>query len=95
MELQDSNPKYTPGDKEHFHKDLGAPCAEDCNYRLITGMMLHLARSIQPDIAFVVNQCDHFSHAPKRFFMPPSEVMKWVSNMSQGISREHVSKAWL
>ena len=41
MDMQDSNPKYTPADKEPLDKDLlNAPCAEDWNYMSIVGMLL-------------------------------------------------------
>ena len=41
MDLDDSNPKYTPADKDPIHNDLlGAPYAEDQIYRLIVGMMI-------------------------------------------------------
>ena len=67
MEMQDSNPRYTPVDKELLNKDLdGEPCREDWEYRFIVGMMLYLSGSTRPDIVYAVHQCTIFSHNPKR-----------------------------
>jgi hypothetical protein len=67
MEMEDCNTKYTPADKEPLCKDIdGDPCSENWEYRSIVGMMLYLAGSTRPDIAYVVHQCARFSHNPKR-----------------------------
>ena len=46
MEIQDSNLKYTPTDKEPLNKDLdGELYREDREYRSIVGMMLYIGSS--------------------------------------------------
>ena len=63
--MQESNIKYTPAEKEPLHKDLdGSPCCEEWDYRSIVGMLLYLAGSTRPDIAYDVHQCARFSHNP-------------------------------
>ena len=65
--MVDSNIKYTPADKDPIHKDLmGEPWCESWKYRSIVGMMLYLAGSTRPDIAYDVHQCARFSHNPKK-----------------------------
>ena len=67
MEMETCNPKYTPADKIPLGKDEdGDPCREDWEYRSVVGMMLYLAGSTRPDIAYAVHQCARFSHNPKR-----------------------------
>ena len=67
MAMDDCNTKYTPADKDSLCKDTdGDPCSENWDYRSIVGMMLYLAGSTRPDIAYVVHQCARFSHSPKR-----------------------------
>ena len=67
MELEDCNPKFTPADKLPLGKDLeGDPCRERWEYRSVVGMMLYLAGSTRPDIAYAVHQCARFSHNPRR-----------------------------
>ena len=67
MSMENSTIKYTQADKHPLGKDeAGAPYMEDWNYRSIVGMMLYLAGSTCPDIAFAVRKCARFSHNPKR-----------------------------
>jgi len=67
MELEDCNIKHTPVDKLPLGKDLeGDPCREQWEYRSVVGMMLYLAGSTRPDIAYAVHQCARFSHNPRR-----------------------------
>ena len=67
MDMQDCNHKFTPTDKISVGKDVdGDPCMEEYEYCSVVGMMLYLAGSTRPDIAFAVHQCAIFSHNPKR-----------------------------
>ena len=67
MNMTDSNPKFTPGDKFPLVKDAdGDPCREDWEYKSVVGMMLYLAWSISPDVLYAVHHCARFSHNPKR-----------------------------
>ena len=67
MSMESVNHNFTPAAKEPLHKDLnGEPCCEEWNYRSIVGMMLYLAKSSHPDIAYAVHQCTRFSHNPRR-----------------------------
>ena len=64
--MEERNIKFTPADKVPMSKDLdGDPCREDWDYRSIVGMLLYLAGSTRPDIAYAVHQCARFSHSPK------------------------------
>ena len=60
MDMEDCNLKYTPADVD------GDPCIESWDYRSIVGMMLYLAGSTRPDIAYAVHQYARISHSPKR-----------------------------
>ena len=54
--LEDSNPKYTPAEKDPLHKDgYGGLCYEEWNYCSMVGMVLYLAGSIRPDISYAVH----------------------------------------
>ena len=44
----------------------GDPCMEEWEYRSVVGMILYLAGSTRPDIAFAMHQCARPSHNPKR-----------------------------
>ena len=58
--------KFTPADKVPLDKDLdGDQCCEEWEYRSIVGILLYLAGSTRPDIAYAVHQCARFSHLPK------------------------------
>ena len=66
MDMEDCNLKYTPVEKDPLWKDEdGPPCCKQWEYRSIVGMMLYLAGSTRPDIAYAVHQCARFSHNPK------------------------------
>ena len=66
MDMEDCNLKYTPAEKDHLCKDeTGTPCCENWDYRSIVGILLYLAGSTRPDIAYAVHQCVRFSHDPK------------------------------
>ena len=43
----------------------GTPCQETFNYASVVGMMMYLANTTRPDIAFAVHQCARFTHCPK------------------------------
>ena len=65
--MQDCNLKNTPANQDPLYKDeYDDPCCENWDYRSIVGMMLYLAGSTQPDIAYAVHQCSRFSHSLKR-----------------------------
>ena len=65
-QMEECNLKYTPADKIPLNKDLdGDPCCEEWYYRSIVGMLLYLAGSTRPDIAYAVHQCAIFSHQPQ------------------------------
>ena len=67
MNMTDSNPKFTPGDKFPLVKDAdGDPCREDWEYRSVVGMMLYLAGSNRPAISYAVHQYVRFSHNSKK-----------------------------
>ena len=60
------NLKFTPAENIPLHKDLDRdPCCEYWYYRSIVGMLLYLAGSTCPNIAYAVHQCARFSHQPK------------------------------
>jgi hypothetical protein len=66
MEMESCNMKYTLAEKDPLCKDTdGAPCCENWDYRSIVGMLLYLAGSTRPDIAYAVHQYARFSHNPK------------------------------
>ena len=65
-DMEECNYKYTPAEKLPLGKDKsGDPSREDWEYRSVVGMLLYLAGSSRPDIAYVVHQCARFSHNPK------------------------------
>ena len=65
MNLQDSNPNFTPADKIPLSKDLdGEPCCEGWNYQSIIGMILYLGGSTRPDISYALHQYACFSRRP-------------------------------
>ena len=67
MDMEDCNHKNTPEEKNMLYKDVGgAPCCEYWYYRSIVGMMLYLAGSNRPDIAYAVHQCARFSYSAKQ-----------------------------
>ena len=69
IDIENCNLKYTLADKEPLYKNEGEdPYCEDWEYRSIVGMMLYLADSTRPDIAYTVHQCAIFSHSPKRSY---------------------------
>ena len=56
----------TPTTGDPVGADLGGPAfSEKWEYRSIVGMLMYLAANTRPDIAFVVNQVERFSHNPK------------------------------
>ena len=56
MDMEDCNLKYTPAEKDPLCKDVdGDPCSESRDYKSIVGMMLYLAGSTRPDIAYAVH----------------------------------------
>ena len=56
MDMDTCNLKYTPVDKYPLCQDeQGSPCCEDWDYISIFGMMLYLAGSARPDIAYDVH----------------------------------------
>ena len=66
MDMKDCNLKYTPAEKDPLCKDeCEAPCCENWDYRSIVGMLLYLAGSTRPDIAYAMHQCARFSRNPK------------------------------
>ena len=63
--MKECNVKFTSADKVTLDKDLdGDQCYEEWEYRSIVGMLLYLAGSTRPDIAYAVHQCATFSHQP-------------------------------
>ena len=57
-QMEDCNIKFTPADKVPLNKDLdGDHWCEEWNYRSIIGMLLYLAGSTCPDIAYDIHQC--------------------------------------
>jgi Reverse transcriptase (RNA-dependent DNA polymerase) len=67
MGMTESNSRTTPAQKEPLGKDANGPdMTEDWNYVSIVGMLMFLANNSRPDIAFAVNQCARFTHAPKQ-----------------------------
>ena len=63
--MQNGNPKDTPA-TDVLTKSLDKPAfSGDYNYRSVVGMMLYLANTSHPDIAFAVNQCARFSTNPR------------------------------
>ena len=66
MDMEDCNHKYTPVKKDPLCKDVdGSQCCNDWDYRSIVVMILYLAGSTRPDIAYALHQCARFSHSPK------------------------------
>jgi hypothetical protein len=66
MEMENCNMKYTPAEKDPLCKDMdGAPCCENWDYRWIICMLLYLAGSTRPVIAYAVHQCARLSYYPK------------------------------
>ena len=43
----------------------GKPFSEDWEYASIVGMLMYLAQTTRPDVAFAVHQCARFTHNPK------------------------------
>ena len=69
MDMEDCNLKDTPAEKDPLCKDMDRdPCIESWDYRSIVGMMLYLACSTRPDIAYAVHQFARFFHSPKRSY---------------------------
>ena len=67
MNLEESNPNAIPAQKKALGKDEnGDLCKESWEYSSIVGMMMYLASTTRPDIAFAVHQCARFTHNPKR-----------------------------
>ena len=65
-QMEECNIKFTPADKLPLTKELDDdPCCEEWGYRSIVGMLIYLAGSTRPDIAYVVYQCTRLSHLPK------------------------------
>ena len=66
IDMEDYNLKYTPADKDPLCKDEdGPPYCKPWEYRSIVGILLYLAFSTRPDIAYAVHQCVRFSHNPR------------------------------
>jgi hypothetical protein len=83
--LHDSNAKFTPAEKVPLSNDIeGEDCCEAWNYQSIVGMLLYLAGSTRPDIAYAVQ---HVS------LMHQSGHTKWESNILLDISKELGTKA--
>ena len=62
-----SNIAATPAETRALGADLeGAPCQETFSYPSVVGMLMYLANTTRPDIAFAVHQCARFTHNPKR-----------------------------
>ena len=56
----------TPVNTVLLKDDEGKTRLHDWNYRSIIGMMMFVATSTRPDIAFAVHQCAKFNTNPKR-----------------------------
>jgi hypothetical protein len=63
--MNNANPKDTPA-TDVLTKSLDQPAfSANYNYRSVVGMMLYLANTSRPDIAFAVNQCARFGTNPR------------------------------
>jgi Reverse transcriptase (RNA-dependent DNA polymerase) len=69
MGMTEANLRTTPAQQEPLGRDVdGPPMTEDWNYASIVGMLMFLANNTWPDIAFAMNQCARFTHAPKQSY---------------------------
>jgi len=65
MDLKNANGKFTPVVATLSKQPKADLFNRRYNYRSVVGMLLYLANTTRPDIAFAVNQCARFSSDPK------------------------------
>ena len=64
--METCNPCVTPCTLTTLGKDEdGDPFDESWDFASVVGMLMYLATNSRPDIAYSVNQCARFTHAPK------------------------------
>ena len=68
--LEDCNSDKTPANTTALGSDidgeLWVDSKENFEYASAVGMLMYLSNNTRPDIAFAVNQCARFTHAPKQ-----------------------------
>ena len=82
--LEDCRASSTPANKETLGTDKdGLPTTEAWNYRSVVGMLIYLASSSRPEIAFAVHQCARFCIEPK---LSHEQAVKRVARYLAGTS---------
>ena len=56
----------TPANTVLFKDETSAQRTQTWNYRSVIGMMMFVATSLRPDIAFAVHQCAKFNTCPQK-----------------------------
>ena len=84
--MTDCNPAKTPCTVTPLASDPDGPChQEEWEYSSAVGMLMYLAGNAHPEIAFSVNQCARFTHAPRHTH---SLAVKRIAQYLKGILNE-------